>query len=181
MNEQRLTNFLGIDFGTNKEIAKEKMLLREGVVFDNENSSDEALFFDGVKFGGRITSYVFLLFFNDKFTKSTVVIKPKLDAYTINTYKEIKEEINSKYYISNSDFETYNEPYYEGDGYTESGIQNGNVEFSCYWSFTDQNNGEDDYIVIRINEDMEITITYEDGDLSDELANKTKEKNNEDY
>ena len=181
MNELKLTGFLGIEFGSNKEFAKEKILSREGAIFDEENSSEDILFFDGVKFGGRKTSYLFLMFIDNKFAKSSVVINPKLDAFAIDLYKEIKSEINSKYYITEDDFEIYEEPYYENDGYTETGIQAGKIKFSSYWEFADQNNGQDDFIALRITEDMEIIISYEDGDLADEMANKRNKENSEDY
>lgn len=181
MNELKLTSFLGIEFGSNKEISKEKLLSREGVIFDEENSSEDVLFFDGLKFGGRQTSYVFLLFVNNKFTKSSVVITPKLDAFAIDLYKEIKTEINSKYYETEDDFEIFEEPYYEDDGYTETGIRVGKISFSSYWKFTDQNGGKDDFIAMRITEDMQIIISYEDGDLSDEMVDKKSKENSEDY
>ncbi|MBL0737675.1 hypothetical protein JI750_12285 [Flavobacterium sp. GN10] len=181
MNELKLTSFLGIEFGSSKEISREKLLSREGAILDEVNSSEDALFFDGLKFGGRQTSYVLLLFVNNKFTKSSVVITPKLDAFTINLYKEIKSEINSKYYKTEDDFEIFEEPYYEDDGYTETGIRVGKISFESYWKFTDQNGGKDDFIALRITEDMQIIINYEDGDLSDEMADKKNIKNSEDY
>ena len=181
MSDLKLTSFLGIEFGATKEVAKEKLLAREGANFDEENSSEDALYFDGLKFGGRLTSYIFLLFINDKFAKSVVVFTPKLDAFAIDMYTEIKTEINSKYYTTKDDFEIYDEPYYKNDGYTESGIRNGNVSFSSYWSFPDQNGGKDDFIGMRLTEDMQIIINYEDGDLTEEMVNKITQDNSEDY
>ena len=181
MNELKLTSFLGIEFGSSKEISKEKLLSREGAIFDKENSSEDVLFFDGLKFGGRQTSYIFLMFVNNKFTKSSVIITPKLDAFAIDLYKEIKTEINSKYYKTEDDFEIFEEPYYENDGYTESGIRIGKITFSSYWKFTDQNGGKEDFISMRITEDMQIIINYEDGDLSEEMNNKISKENSEDY
>lgn len=181
MSNFKLTSFLGIDFGSSKEISTEKLLSREGVIFDEENSSDDVLFFDGLKFGGRQTAYVFLLFVNNKFAKSSVVIIPKLEAFAIDLYQEIKTEINSKYYVTKDDFAIFEEPYYENDGYTETGIAVGKIKFSSYWKFTDQNAGKDDFIAIRITEDLQIVINYEDGDLSDEMVNKISKENSEDY
>lgn len=181
MNELKLNNFLGIEFGASKETSKEKMLSRNGVTFDEENSTEDALFFDGLKFAGRQTSYVFLLFVNDKFTKSTVVITPKLDSNAINLYNDIKSEINSKYYITESDFKIFEEPYFENDGYTETGIRVGKIKFSSFWKFTDQNGGKDDYIALNISEDLQIIISYEDGDLSEEMIDIIQKENLDDY
>jgi len=181
MSNLKLTSFLGIEFGTSKEISKEKLLLREGAIFDEENSSEDVLFFDGLKFGGRQTTYVFLLFVDNKFAKSSVVITPKLDAFAMDLYKEIKNEINSKYYQTKDDFEIFEEPYYENDGYTETGIRVGKISVSSYWKFADQYGGQDDFISVRITEDMQIIINYEDGDLSDEMVDKKNRENSDDY
>jgi hypothetical protein len=181
MTDLRLTNFLGIEFGTKKEIVKEKILLRDGAIFDEENSSEDSLFFDGIVFGGRQTSFIYLLFIEDKFARAGVLIQPKLDAYAIATYSEIKNEINSKYYVTPDDFENYEEPYFENDGYTESGIQNGKIHFSSYWSFPNKENSKDDFISIKITEELQIMINYEDGDLSEQMASMNSQKNSEDY
>lgn len=149
--------------------------------FDKENSTEEALFFNGLSFAGRQTTLIMLLFMNNKFCKSAVYIKPKLDAYAVDNYKEIKSELNLKYFVTEDDFELYDEPYEKNDGYTENGISVGKVSFSAYWKFHDANGGLDDFIVLKISEDFDIIINYEDGDLIEDLSNKVKSKNSEDY
>ena len=181
MNDLKLNSFLGIDFGTSREVAKEKLLNREGCIYDEENSKDDVLFFLGLTFAGRATTFIMLLFVNDKFCKSAVYIKPKVDAYAISTYREIKDELNSKYFKTADDFELYDDPYEENDGYTETGISIGKVNFSSYWSFPDANDGKEDFISLRISEELDIVLNYEDGDLAAEMANIAKSQNNLDY
>jgi hypothetical protein len=181
MSEFRLNSFLGIDFGTSREVAKEKLMSRAGCIYDEENSKEHVMFFNGLTFAGRTTDFIMLLFANGKFCKSAVYIKPKVSAYAIQDYREIQNELSSKYFTPSDDFELYEEPYYENDGYTEAGISLGKVTFSSYWSFPDANGGQEDFIALKINEDLDIVINYEDGDLSDEMVSNAKQKNSEDY
>lgn len=181
MKELRLNSFLGVEFGSSKEHIKEKLLNREGADFDNVNSTDDVLFFTGISFAGRQTTLIMLLLVNDKFCKSSVFIKPKLDAHIVAIYNEIKSELNSKYFITDLDYEIYDEPYERNDGYTESGISIAKINFSCYWKFIDEQGGKEDFISLRISEDLEIVINYEDGDLINELTTQVKNINSEDY
>lgn len=181
MKDLRLNGFLGVEFGSSKETAKEILLSRKGCVLDEVNSSDTALFFDDMKFAGRETSNVMLLFVDDKFAKAAVYIKPKLDAYVLEVYREIKNELNSKYFVTDDDFENYQQPYEENDGYLETGISLGKISISSFWSFVDANNGLEDFIALKISEDLEIVIHYEDGDLADEMVNKNNDANSLDY
>ena len=180
MSEARLNSFLGVDFGSSLESAKEKLLSREGCTLNEENSSNDTLIFNGLTFAGRQTSFVILYFINDKFCKSVIYITPKLEAYTIQTYKEIQNELNTKYFTA-KDFEFYDEPYEKNDGYTETGISLGKVTFESYWSFKDANGGKDDFISLKISDDLSICLVYEDGDLTDEMVNDIMSKNSEDY
>jgi len=181
MKDLRLNSFLGIDFGSSQEIAKEILITRKGASLDEENSSDTALLFEDIKFAGRDAISVILLFVDDKFAKSAVYIEPKLDAYILNMYLEIKNELNSKYFVTQDDFENYEEPYEKDDGHTETGISIGKISISSFWSFPDSNGGLDDFIALSISDELEIVINYEDGDLADEMSNKINEENSLDY
>jgi hypothetical protein len=181
MSDLRLNSFLGIDFGSSQETSKEKLLSREGCIFDEENSSERTLFFNGIKFAGRNTTLIMMFFVDDKFCKAAVYIKPKLDAYAIQTYREIQSELNSKYFVTKDDFEIYDEPYKKNDGYAENGISIGKISFSSYWSFQDANNGLEDFISLKISEDLDIVINYEDGDLTEEMVNRIENENSSDY
>jgi hypothetical protein len=176
-----LNGFLGIEFGTSTEKAKEILLSREGVLFDNENSSDEALFFNGVTFAGRKTSYVFLLFVDNRFAKALVTLNPRIESRVIDMYKDIKSEINTKYFCAQDDFEIYEEPYFKDDVDFENGIRVGKITFSAYWSFENITNQTEDFISLRINEDMEIIISYESGYLTNIMVERKRKENQNDY
>lgn len=175
----KLNGFLGIDFGSTQEIVIEKLLTRTGCVLDHDNSDENALFFNGLRFAGRETLFVMVRFYENSFAKASVFIRPKLEAHTINWYLEIKEEINAKYFISQEDYEIYESPYEKDDGYVETAISLGKAKFSCFWAFKDNN--VEDYISVRINEDMHIVLSYENGHLMELLVSKNKAQDNLDY
>jgi hypothetical protein len=166
MNEVRLTHFLGINFGSSPEFAKKKLLSIPGCIYDFKNSSAEVLFFKGLTFAGQKTDTIILLFVNKAFCRATVYIKPKLNAFAIQNYREIQSELNSDYFIATKDLEIYDKPYEKNDGYTKTGISLGKINFCSHWSFTNPNSGLKDSISLRIANDFSIIIDYEDGDLA---------------
>lgn len=175
-----LKNFLGIDFGESRESVKEKMLSRENCYFDEENSSNQFQFFKGVKFAGRETDFIMLLFYENKFCKSAIFIKPKLQSQIVQLYQDIKSEINNKYYKTDDDFEHYEYPYEKNDGHIETAISLGKANFSSYWVFPDQD-GIDDFITLKITEDFDVVINYEDGNLTGKMVDENNEENSLDY
>lgn len=179
MKNQKLNGFLGIPFGSNKELVIEKLIEKNGTL-DEENSNKDALFVNGITFGGRQTEVLLLTFFENQFCKAVVIIKPKLESKVVETYKQIKNEITGKYYVSDKDIEAYHLPFMQNDGYTESAISLGKAIFSCYWTFGDSEILED-YISVSINEDLEIAIAYENGPLMALFVQRKEEKDSLDY
>lgn len=107
MSNLKLDSFLNIPFGTSSEKVKNLLTERAGCIFDEENSGLDNLLFNGIKFAGRETLLISLLFFDGKFCKALVFIQPNLEAQTVSLYQEIKAEINNKYFVSKQDYETY--------------------------------------------------------------------------
>jgi hypothetical protein len=180
VSSANLESFLGIPFGTPGDDAKRILEQKPNCSFDDVNSDNDILFFNGIKFAGRETTFIVLYLFENKFSKASVFIKPKLEAQTIALYQEIKSEINSKYFISKKDYENYSSPYEKDDGHTETAISLGKASFSCFWSFKNDTQ-EDDYISLCINENMSITISYENGYLTGQRVKRDKENNMLDY
>lgn len=88
--------FLGIKFGTSLGAVKETISGKPNCVFDTDNSDDNQLFFEGIKFAGRETLFISFKFIDDKFHTAYVLIRPNLESHTIDLYNEIKDEINEK-------------------------------------------------------------------------------------
>ncbi|HEY6144040.1 MAG TPA: hypothetical protein VIV55_11555 [Flavobacterium sp.] len=161
MNELRLNNFLGIDFGVSPQSAKKKLLSRTGCIYDQENSTDDVLYFNGLTSDGLNKALIILFFENEKFCKSTMQIKPKNNTSVIQDYKKIKRELNSKYFITNNCLETYEKPYEENDGYTETGISLGKVIYKSHWSFPRAKGLSEDSVSLKISNDFTIIVNYE--------------------
>jgi hypothetical protein len=180
MSNLKLNGFLSIDFGVSQEMVKEKFLRKTDGILDAENSDSETLFFNGANFAGRETELIFFLFFEDKFCKASVIIRPKLESKIVDVYEQIKDEINKKYYVSEAEYETYHYPFEKGDEMTETAISLGKAEFSCFWNFKNSD-FLDNYISLTINENMYISIDYEDGELIKKLVDKKKQQDALDY
>ncbi|RYJ44495.1 hypothetical protein [Flavobacterium beibuense] len=179
MENLKLDGFLNILFGSTQETIKEKIKDRDGII-DTENSNEEHLLYNNVKFAGYNTELIIFLFYENQFAKASIYIKPSLESRVIETYRSICNDLNNKYYTTDKDFETYDYPYEQNDGHTETAITIGKAEFSCFWNFN-AGDKEDNYISVIINEFLEIQITYENGYLNNLLVNKNKEKDSQDY
>lgn len=160
MNELRLKNFLGIDFGVSPEYAKRKLLSKPECIYDPKNSSEEILCFKGLTFAGQKTTSIMLLFLNKKFHKATVHIKPKPGAAPIQDYIEIQKKINSKYSIANGNFEVYE----KNNGYTKTDISLEKSSFSNHWKIPDTYGVSENLISLKIDNDT-IIVNYEKGNL----------------
>jgi hypothetical protein len=183
MNESTLDAFLGLKFGASIEHVKEIMIAKPDCVLDFENSDNENIIFNGLKFAGRETLLIMFKFINNKFHTAYVFIKPKLESYVIDLYTGIKNEINDKYYITEEDYETYKFPYEKNDGYAETAISLGKASFTSFWKFKNRDTSENiyNYITLDITENLDIRVCYQDGFLAELYINKQKEKNQADY
>lgn len=173
MSNLKIDGFLGISFGSSADTAKRKMADRAGSIFDEENSSPETLIYTKTNFGGREAKYIILVFINDKLCRAVVHIDPGSESKAIDLYKTIKDEINKKYFITVEDYETYDDPYAKDDGYTISAIALGKASFSSFWCFKNPG-AEDDYISLKLANDFNILINYEDGNLIELLVKKNQ-------
>ncbi len=177
---KNFNGFLGIEFGSSKQIVNEKFLEKTGIKLEPVDEQEDSFYCNGAKFAGRDSEMILLLFFDDKFCKGVVYIKSHLESKIVDLYKQIKGEINSIYYATKLDYEFYTSPYEKDDGYTESAISIGKAEFSCYWDF-ENSESNDNTISLRINENLEVEIAYENDNLMKQLVERNQEKNSLDY
>lgn len=178
--DSKIDGFLNILFGENKQSTIEKIKDRNGIL-DLENSIDESLVFDNIKFAGRETVFTAFHFVEDKFCRALVFLKANLESKTVDLYKQIKEEITTKYYKTTQDYENYEYPYEKNDGHTETAISLGKATFSSFWKFKNDKSNEDDYISIKIDENFHIIIVYENGELMKKYENNKNQNNFQDY
>lgn len=176
----KINGFLNISFGENKQSTIEKIKERNGIL-DLDNSTDDSLIFDNLKFAGRETIFSAFHFIDDEFCRAMVFLKANLESRTIELYQQIKEEITQKYYITNQDFENYQYPYEKNDGHTETAISMGKASFSSFWRFKNDKATEDDYISIKIDENFHIIVIYENGRLMNKYEINKNTNNFQDY
>lgn len=176
----KINGFLNISFGENKESTIEKIKERNGIP-DSQNSTNESLIFDNLKFAGRETTFTAFHFVNDKFCRAMVFLKANLESRTIDLYKQIKDEITEKYYITNQDYENYEYPYEQNDGHTETAISLGKASFSSFWKFKNSQGQQDDYISLKIDENFHVIVIYENGELMEKYENNKNQNNYQDY
>jgi len=179
MTNQPLEGVFGIPFGANIEFAKFKMAERDGIL-DESLSKPESLIFNNVVFAGMKTNMVILSFYNNQFTKASIYITPVVESETVALYQKIGGDLNSKYYVTDKDYETYDYPYEANDGHTTTAISAGLASFSRFWNFESRGK-EDDYISLSIDLYLDVVLVYENGDLMKLLSERTQQINSEDY
>ncbi|RQP13905.1 MAG: hypothetical protein EAS48_02805 [Chryseobacterium sp.] len=90
---------------------------------------------------------------------------PNLHA-VLDDYTVIKNELNSRYYTTDNDYINYTPPAYADDDFdnTEYHIKKQLIEYAAYWNFPVP--GQlDNYLILKINSDLQIEVCYEHGDL----------------
>ena len=173
MTDKKIDNFLGAPFGSSISSVKEFFNRSYDTVFDEKLSDNDCLFFNGVKYEGRATTLVLLHFVNDKFAKGSAFMKAANENEILPMFRQLVNEINAKYYITDQDYANYTAPFEKDDGYSITAIAKDKLTVSAYWNFVSANK-EDDYITARINNDMEIIVSYEDGYLMNLLVEGRK-------
>jgi len=176
----RIYGFLNISFGENKDSVIKGIKERNGVL-DLQNSTEESLIFNNVNFAGREASFVAFHFINDHFCRAMVFLKANLETKTLDLYKDFKNEINERFYKTKQDYEIYETPFQQNDGYIDTAISLGKANFSSFWSFKNDQAKEEDFISLKINENFFIIITYENGYLMDKYESNRKKNNYQDY
>lgn len=173
-----ISGFLDIVFGDNKDVAKEKMNQR-GAKLDLETSTIDSLVFDNVPFAGRVTTFIVLRFFQNEFFQASVHFTIKPESKTLSFYKDLKNDINKKYFITDSDYETYTNSAFKDEAFINLGIQSGYTDISAFWKFPNDK-GYVDYITLKIEPNLDVVLIYEDGVIADAYIKYTNELNSED-
>lgn len=92
-----LDGFLDLRWGDNSETVKRKMLKRDGVVFDTEQSNKERMSFKGGLFAGEKVHQFAISFHDDKFFTAMVFLDDIGCEYFIQKLWSIKNGISEKY------------------------------------------------------------------------------------
>jgi hypothetical protein len=173
--DDKLSGFMGLEFGSSYDSSKAHFIKKGGIV--SPESDKELLIISGLQFGGRDTDLIGILFHNNKFHTARIAIAPpKFENEIIAQYNAIKDEINTKYFVSKKDYEQYESPYETGDNHTITAIKVNKCKISCFWFFSDQNT-----VSIKINPDVYVSIVYQSDALISEAIEDKKKKAIQDY
>jgi len=173
----KLDGFLNIEFGSNREKVAFEMS-KKNAKFDKYNSYDERHRYDNFDFAGREVYEADFYFYEDKLCRVKVIFRGNFHSpyKLLETYEQMKNEINNKYYITENDYVKYTPPAYENDDFETTHIINIErelIEYASYWNF--QNASEfDNYITLKIDKDLRLVISYEDGQLYKKYLEKKK-------
>ncbi|KGT09506.1 hypothetical protein NV63_06665 [Elizabethkingia anophelis] len=160
-------------------IESKELMEKRNAYFREYNSSDELLNYTDIDLATRKINDANLYFIKNKLCKITLhfsidIFITKLVQY----YNDIKTEINNKYYTSENDYINYTPPAYDSDDFEEThtyNIRKGLIEYATYWNFK-SNTEYDDYIILKINKEVRIEITYQHGDLYREYIENKKQE-----
>lgn len=185
-NAQELTGFMGIPFGSSKTEIKNTFLSK------NPNAkihTDEArtLTFTDFTFGGR--SAVAAIFgLNDMGNMHTVIVLLNNDNEedVFNLYDNVVSDINDKYHYRDVNNEIWKYPYDKSDKFQHgtTAIKLGKCTLQSMWYF-DVNNptthDDDNVIAVENTESCTVKITYQNTMMINEVIEKNKKKNSQDY
>jgi len=177
-SKDTLDGFFGCKFGSSRQVVKAIMLSKAGSKVYSEDVN--SIIFTGVKFAGHKVNVIIFQFVNNKFHTAKVLLSSPYESGVIDLYNDIKSGINERYYVTDGDYERYDEPYYKDDGYTISAIKLGKANFSAYWEFSNSRSDKEDdsnTISVEISQSLSVIISYQDGVLINEVI----KKNNKDY
>lgn len=177
---QSLDGFMEIKFGSSPETVKKIILAKPNAELEKEHTKDNTLFFKGLTFAGREVLMIGFKFIDNKFYDAIVGLRVTSSTKIYELYKEIKTELNNKYFVTTDEHEEYKSPYKKGDGLTEQAIQKGKANMYAYWKFK---NGDLDtnYIGLGTSNGFFISLNYRNGVLAKLAEEKNKAEKNKDY
>lgn len=168
-----LSGFWGIPFGSSIEQVKGIMKTKTGTSISEESNSNLLIYNNGT-FAGKDVDLIGLYFFKGKFYKSVVSLIPSSEARVFALYRELKDNLTDKYFIPNTDIETYDYPYEKGDGHEITALKLDKASIAAFWNFE---NGE---ISMVISKSATVSLFYADSELEKQANGVEKEKNNTD-
>ncbi|VDH16148.1 Uncharacterised protein [Algoriella xinjiangensis] len=181
LTKPKLTSFLNMSFGSSEEVVHEEMTQKGAKLFGERTESTIA--YNNISFGGFDVDFIIFYFFEGKFCKSSVYFNVITSEFQLlDKYFSIKTNIDSKYYLSDKHYETYNYPFYKDDGQLILGLQIKEIDIKTFWNFPNSNsNYDDDYISISLDERLNLILTYENTFLNTQYVDFYTSKRMDDF
>jgi hypothetical protein len=179
---QNLNGFMGFPFGTSKNQIKTEFKAKQpsATIYTDEKKT---LTFTDAKFGGREAIGIVFAFTDDsKLHTAVVLLEPEFPDKVFTLYDEIITDINTKYHYYDNQNEDWTYPYDKSDKYQHgvTALKLGKLDASTMWKFP-TTDGEDNVIQVSITSSAFVKISYQDGNLINQVVSKNKEKSSADY
>jgi hypothetical protein len=120
------------------------------------------LLFEGKLVGEN--AQILAYFSGDSLAKIKVNLVTK-DKDAIAVFRKMKNLLSKKYGVPSNDFEFFQNPYYDGDGYETQAIKLGKATFSSFWGTS---------LYLEITEVLTIHIHYESPEWSQEIDDRNR-------
>lgn len=170
---QPLIGFMGIRFGTDEDMIVDA-LWEKGWIDISDMTNPDMRIFSGLQFAGQNTEFISIHFLEKKFYKATIFFeKTGLPNTVVPLFEDIKNDLNGKYYKTIEDYRDFDSPSLALLGAEDIAISSGKADYKCFWRFTSDNQ-TDDFIWIRITQDLRVILSYEHGESSEIASERAK-------
>lgn len=169
-----LKGCMGINFGDSQSHVRSVMSTKQG--FHPYKDETGGLSYTEGSFAGHKAVGAIFRFYQDKLHTIVILLEIDPEPKAMDFYYEILNDLKDKYGIMYEKSHVYRSPYFEGDGYTVSGIKMGYIDIGSVFSFDDTN-----VIGVDITKTMSLKLTYQDGHLIDAAIEADKNKHEQDY
>jgi hypothetical protein len=160
-----LDGYFGINWRDSKDVVLKKMTAVSYSKTSDESGISSYTPADGTKVGGELVDNIGVYTCSSGASKVVLSFqKNDNDVDVIPQYNTVKKLLIAKYGTPTSDTRTFDDPYFDGDGYSALAISAGRGHYLCKWSI-ESSSGEDCAISITITEALQVTVSYENEPL----------------
>lgn len=182
---QKLEGVWGLKWGTSVDSAIIKIKKSKGYIpkIKSTDTTTVLVYLDA-KWGSETSIATRLCFYKNKLYQGVGSFLPDSPKEFFDTYYNLKQSINDKYFEPQVDFEQYTPPYSKDDSFTQkfTAIFEGYGGLKCDWNFSLKSNLEyDGEITLAFIKETGIILIYEDGIISQKLSKILDDRNKKDF
>ena len=161
--EKEHLKFMGIPIEGNASAFSQKLVTKG---FVKTKTSENTCALKGTFAGEKDVELIVCQTPKTKQVWKVSVYLPKVSTWSIikRQYERYKTSFSEKYGTPDHNYEFFDSPYYEGDGYEESAVKNEKCFYASIW---------DCGLMVSISQFMQIKLVYEDP-INSELDDKEK-------
>lgn len=135
---------------------------------------EDILAVSSVEFAGFDDCTIAWYFTSNQLFQGKVIYTPSLEARAMEEYDSFKSKIDSKYGLGER-YEFYDYPYEKGDGHWETAFKIGKGTLFSYWM-----DNEENIITLKLDEDLNVTLTYQNSSLVEKAVEEKEAAESED-